>query len=92
VSAQYCPHCESGGISNQRKLFLFPWATAKCPNCGEMVTVPMRSLMSIFPLLMAYMIVVGAPGGAFVWRAIYGAILVGLAAYFQVHLVPLIKR
>jgi len=92
VINDYCPHCEKPCVSLLRKLYLFPGATARCMSCGEAVSVPIFAVVSIFPLLMAYMIVFMAPGGELAMRAIVAGVLVGFAAYFQVFLLPLVAR
>ena len=89
---EHCPHCEESCVSNLRKLFLLPGMTTPCRSCGQAVSVPAFALVSVFPLLMAYMIIFKAPGGELAMRAIVGGVLVAFAAYYQVYLLPLVAR
>ena len=89
---EHCPHCEKECVSNLRKLFLLPGTTASCRSCGGRVSVPIYAIVSVFPLLMAYMIVVHAPEGALSMRLGISGVLVAFAAYYQVYLLPLVPR
>jgi hypothetical protein len=92
VINEHCPHCEKDCVSNFRKLFLVPGTTATCRSCGEFVSVPFYALVSAFPLLMAYMIIVHAPEGALGMRMAIAGVLIGFAAYYQIYLLPLVAR
>ena len=89
---EHCPHCEKSCVSNLRKLFLLPGTTVACASCGERVSVPVYALVSIFPLLMAYMIIVHAPEGPIGMRLGIAGVLAAFAAYYQVYLLPLVAR
>lgn len=89
---EHCPHCENDCVSNTRKLFLLPGTTTPCRSCGERVSVPIYAIVSVFPLLMAYMIIVHAPEGALNMRLGIAGVLMGFAAYYQVYLLPLVAR
>ena len=89
---EVCPHCEKPCVSNGRKLFLLPGTTAACRSCGEQVGVPAYGMVSIFPLLFAYLIMFDAPGGGMLVRLAVAGVLVGFVTYFQVYLLPLVAR
>lgn len=89
---EHCPYCEKSCVSNARKLFLLPGMTTPCRSCNERVSVPIYALVSVFPLMMAYMIVVYAPEGALGMRLGIAGVLAGFAAYYQVYLLPLVAR
>ena len=89
---EHCPHCEKNCVTNLRKLFLLPGARTPCMSCGELVSVPAFGLVSIFPLLMAYLLIFRVPEGALAMRAGIAAVLAGMAAYYQVFLLPLVAR
>jgi len=89
---EHCPHCDERCISNWRKLVLLPGARAQCLTCGQLVSVPMFAVISLFPLLFAYMLVFQLPDGAMTMRVSISAGIVGMAAYYQVFLLPLVAR
>ena len=88
---EHCPHCDESCVSNWRKLVLLPGAKTPCRSCGKLVSVPIYALVSIFPLMFAVMIF-QAPEGAIALRASVAAVLTGMAAYYQVFLLPLVAR
>ena len=88
----HCPHCDGPCVTNWRKLVLLPGATTPCRSCGKPVSVPLFAVVSIFPLLMAYLLIFKVPEGALAMRAAIAAVLVGMAAYYQVFLLPLVAR
>ncbi len=89
---EHCPHCDESCVSNLRKLVLLPGATTPCRSCGQLVSVPIFALVSVFPLLMAYLLLFKVPEGALAMRAAIAGVLAGMAAYYQVFLVPLVAR
>ncbi|MHC4938120.1 MAG: hypothetical protein ACYTHK_04040 [Planctomycetota bacterium] len=89
---EHCPHCGESCVSNLRKLVLLPGATTPCRSCGQPVSVPFFAVVSIFPLLMAYLLIFMVPEGALAMRLGISAVLVGMAAYYQVFLLPLVAR
>ena len=88
----HCPHCDQPCVTNWRKLFLLPGIATPCRSCGKQVSVPAFALVSVFPLLMAYLIVFKAPAGDLAMRATVAGVLTGFAAYYQVYLLPLVAR
>lgn len=89
---EVCPHCEKPCVSNWRKLVLLPGMTTQCESCGERVGVPAYGVVSIFPLLFAYLIIFDVPEGGIAARVAIAGVLAGFAIYFQVYLLPLVAR
>lgn len=89
---EHCPHCDEHCLSNLRKLVLLPGTYAECASCGKIVSVPMFALISLFPLFFAYMLMFRLPGEAMAMRAGISAAVVGMAAYYQVFLLPIVAR
>jgi len=89
---EHCPHCEGPCVSNWRKLVLLPGSTTPCRSCGKPVSVPLFAVVSVFPLLMGYLLLFHVPGGELALRATIAAGLVGMALYYQVFLLPLVAR
>ncbi|MEM8883048.1 MAG: hypothetical protein AAGD14_03175 [Planctomycetota bacterium] len=88
----YCPHCGEPCVTNTRKLWLLPGMRAECRSCGRKVSVPAFAVVSIFPILMAYLLIFKVPEGALGLRATLSAILILMALYYQVYLLPLVAR
>jgi hypothetical protein len=89
---EHCPHCDESCISHWRKLVLLPGTYAQCQTCGQVVSVPMFGLIALFPLFFAYMLIFQLPDGAMAMRASISVGLAGMAAYYQVFLLPLVAR
>jgi len=88
----HCPHCDQPCVSNWRKLVLLPGTTTPCRSCGQPVSVPFFAVVSVFPLLMAYLVVFQVHEGELGWRVALAGVLAGMALYYQVFLLPLVAR
>ena len=89
---EHCPHCDKSCVSNWRKLFLLPGMRVPCRSCGQLVSVPAFAVVSVFPLLMSYLLIFEVPEGALGMRLALAGILTGMAIYYQVFLLPLVAR
>ena len=88
----HCPHCDQKCVTNLRKLTLLPGMVTPCRSCGQNVAVPAFAMVSIFPILFAYMMLFQLPDGPMGLR-VGGAIgLTLLAVYYHVFLLPLVAR
>lgn len=48
-----CPHCGGPGITTFGKYLLGPACPAPCRSCGRNIVVPLTSVLTLIPLLLA---------------------------------------
>jgi hypothetical protein len=86
-----CPHCDQPCISFWRKQALGPATSATCRSCGKAVSVGPGALMTMLPILAAFItgryLELPAAGG--VALLLGGAVLSGLLSH---HFVRLVRR
>lgn len=86
-----CPHCGQACLSFWRKQALGPATSAACGSCGKRVSVGPGALLSILPIVAAFIIArqLAWPAAAGVALLLAGACL---AAFVSHRFVPLVRR
>ena len=86
-----CPHCNQPGITALRKICLGPACPATCKACGQKITVPYWSVITILPMLLSFTLIPNFVSSPKV-TAIIAVFMTMLSWTLWESLVPLIKN
>lgn len=86
-----CPHCQQPCLSFWRKQALGPATSAKCKSCGKAVSVGPGALLTMLPIVAAFVAArsLALPPAGGVALLLAGACA---AAYLSHRFVPLVRR